>query len=97
VFSVLVHGDVEGAENVRRSISDWLCFMHLSPAGPAAELDRYIGYWKPYATSHTELDADTDIQEEVRNAARTLLEAVRSKLAGTFLTAGENLRPPRQK
>ena len=42
------------------------------PAGPAAELDRYIGYWKPYATSHDELDADTAMQEEVRNAARTL-------------------------
>ena len=33
LFSVVVHGDVEGAENVRRSISDWLCFMHLCPAG----------------------------------------------------------------
>ena len=44
VFSVVEHGDVEGAENVRRSISDWLCFMHLCPAGPTAELDRYIGY-----------------------------------------------------
>jgi multimeric flavodoxin WrbA len=97
VFSVVVHGDVEGAENVRRSISDWLCFMNLCPAGPTAELDRYIGYWKPYATSHAELDADTAIQEEVRNAARTLLEAVRGKLAGTFVTPGENLRPPRQK
>jgi multimeric flavodoxin WrbA len=54
VFSVVVHGDVEGAENVRRSISDWLCFMNLCPAGPTAELDRYIGYWKPHATSHAE-------------------------------------------
>ncbi len=97
VFSVVVHGDVEGAENVRRSISDWLCFMHLCPAGPTAELDRYIGYWKPYATSHADLDADTALQEEVRNAARTLLEAVRGKLEGKFVTAGENLRPPRQK
>jgi hypothetical protein len=33
----------------------------------------------------------------VRNAARTLLEAARSELAGTFASAGENLRPPRQK
>ena len=97
LFSVVVHGDVEGAENVRRSISDWLRFMHLYPAGPSAELDRYIGYWKPYATSHAELDADTAIQEEVRNAALTLLEAVRGKLAGTFVAAGEDLRPPRQK
>jgi multimeric flavodoxin WrbA len=96
-FSVVVHGDVEGVENVRRSISDWLCFMHLCPAGPMAELDRYIGYWKPYATSHADLDADSAVQEEVRNAARTLLEGVRAKLEGKFITAGEDLREPRQK
>ena len=97
LFSVVVHGDVEGAENVRRSISDWLCFMQLCPAGPAAELDRYIGYWKPYATSHDELDADVAIQEEVRNAAHTLLEGVQLNLAGKFPIAGGDLKPPRQK
>jgi multimeric flavodoxin WrbA len=97
IFSVVVHGDVEGAENVRRSISDWLRSMHLASAGTAAELDRYIGYWKPYATSHADLDADTAVQEEVRNAALTLLEAVRAKLAGKMVAAGENLREPRQK
>jgi multimeric flavodoxin WrbA len=97
LFSVVVHGDVEGVENVRRSISDWLCSMHLCPAGPGAELDRYVGYWKPYATSHADLDADSALQEEVRNAARTLLEGVQAKLAGRFTTAGEHLRQPRQK
>jgi multimeric flavodoxin WrbA len=97
LFSVIVHGDVEGAENVRRSISDWLCFMHLCPAGPSAEIDRYIGYWKPYATSHNELDADHAIQDEVRNAAQTLLDGVTAKRAGQFVVAGENLRLPRQK
>lgn len=97
LFSVVVHGDVEGAENVRRSISDWLSFMHLCPAGPVAELDRYIGYWKPYATSHDELDADQAIQEEVRNAARTLLEAVEAVRAGKQVAAGNDLPEPRQK
>ena len=97
LFSVVVHGDVEGAENVRRSISDWLRFMHLHPAGSTAELDRYIGYWKPYATSHDELDADTAIQEEVRNAARTLLGAVTLKLAGRFPSPGDDLKQPREK
>jgi multimeric flavodoxin WrbA len=97
LFSVVVHGDVEGAENVRRSISDWLCFMHLCPAGPSAALDPYIGYWKPYATSHADLDADTALQEEVRNAARTLLEGVEAKLSGKLVTVGEELRQPRQK
>jgi multimeric flavodoxin WrbA len=97
VFSVVVHGDVEGAENVRRSLSDWLCFMHLQSAGPVAELDRYIGYWKPYATSHDELDADTALQEEVRNAARALHEAVMAKRSGNLMAAGSGLRQPRQK
>jgi hypothetical protein len=82
---------------VRRSISDWLCFMHLCPAGPTAELDRYIGYWKPYATSHDELDADEAVQEEVRNAARALAEGVRATREGRMITAGNELEPPRQK
>jgi multimeric flavodoxin WrbA len=94
-FAVVVHGDVEGAENVRRAIADWLCFMHLCPAGPSAELDRYVGYWKPYATSHDELDADTAIQEEVRNAARTLLAGVQRDPMGEF--AGAELKAPRNK
>jgi multimeric flavodoxin WrbA len=97
LFSVIVHGDVEGAENVRRSISDWLRFMHLCPAGPSAELDRYIGYWKPYATSHEELDRDEALQEEVRNAAKTLLEGVKLNRAGKFAVAGIELKQPRQK
>jgi multimeric flavodoxin WrbA len=97
LFAVVVHGDVEGAENVRRSLADWLRFMHLRPAGRAAELDRYIGYWKPYATSHAELDADLAVQEEVRVAARTLLEAVRAARAGRLPAPGEHLEAPRQK
>ncbi len=97
VFSVVVHGDVEGAENVRRSLSDWLRFMDLVPAGVNAELDRYIGYWQPYATSHEALDADSAMQEEVRNAARTLVEAAKANHAGELLVAGRDLTPPRQK
>lgn len=97
VFSVVVHGDVEGAENVRRSLSDWLRFMDLTPAGVNAELDRYIGYWKPYATAHDELDADEAMQGEVRNAALTLAEAAHAKHAGKLLQAGARLKPPRQK
>lgn len=97
LFACVVHGDVEGAENVRRSITDWLCFMNLCPAGPKAVLDRYVGYWKPYATSHDELDADTAIQEEVKNAARTLLEGVQADRAGKLAAAGTGLESPRRK
>jgi multimeric flavodoxin WrbA len=97
LFSVVVHGDVEGAENVRRAISDWLCFMHMSSAGSKAELDRYIGYWKPYATSHAELDRDAALQQEVANAAKTLIEAVIAAQSGRLIQAGEGLSDPRQK
>ena len=97
LFSVVVHGDVEGAENVRRSLSDWLRFMKLAPAGPAAELDRYVGYWKPYATSHDEFDADADLHDEVRNAALALAEGVMEQRAGRFKILGTTLEEPRQK
>ena len=97
LFSVVVHGDVEGAENVRRSISDWLRFMELTPAGPQAELDRYIGYWKPYATSHEELDHDPAVIEEVRNAACSLAEGVISLRAGRFQIPGSHLTEARSK
>lgn len=97
LFAVVVHGDVEGAENVRRSISDWLRFMHLAPAGTAAEIDRYIGYWKPYATSHDDLDADTDIRAEVHNAAKTLLAGVNAMRSGRTVEPHPELVPVRQK
>jgi hypothetical protein len=47
--------------------------MGLIDAGRAARLDRYIGYYEPYATSHDVLDRDTAIMEEVRNAARAVV------------------------
>lgn len=97
LFSVVVHGDSEGAENVRRSLADWMRSIHMESAGADAELDRYIGYWKPYATSHDALDQDTAIQDEVRNAARTLNEALRARRAGKFHQAGQSIEEPRQK
>lgn len=50
-----------------------------------------------HATSHGELDGDEAVQEEVRNAARTLLEAVRAKREGRLVGAGQDLNRPRQK
>jgi multimeric flavodoxin WrbA len=97
VFSVVVHGDVEGAENVRRSVSDWLKFMKFTPAGPDAEIDRYIGYWEPYATSHEALDRDTDMQAEVRIAAEQLARALKARRSGELVTTYEGLESPRQK
>jgi len=97
IFSVVVHGDVEGAENVRRSLSDWLRFMKLIPAGPEAELDRYIGYWEPYATSHEALDKDQAIKAEVRIAAIELARACAARRDGRLISTSEGLTSPRQK
>ncbi|MBV9520027.1 MAG: flavodoxin family protein [Hyphomicrobiales bacterium] len=97
LYAVVAHGDAEGAEGVRRSLSDWLTAMHLVSAGRLAELDRYIGYYEPYALNHEELDSDEAIKTEVRNAARTLLEAVLAKRAGKMIEAGKDLREAREK
>ena len=96
-FAVVVHGDAAGVENLRRSLVDWLEDIGLVSAGRKAELDRYLGYYKPYATSHDELDADTKLQEEVRNAARALVEAVRLMRRGELAKPDAKLRDPRPK
>jgi hypothetical protein len=70
--------------------------MELVPAGGAAIVDRYIGYYEPYATSHDELDRDADFQEEVRNAARTLVGAV-GRLRAGVLPPDQGLKTPRPK
>lgn len=94
-FSVVVHGDAVGAETLRRNIHDWLRDMELVPAGGAASIDRYIGYYEPYATSHEALDRDEAIQQEVRNAARALLTTVGRVRAGGLRE--EDLPSPRPK
>ena len=82
MFSVVVHGDAAGVETLRRILTDWLTDIGLIQAGHKALLDRYVGYYGAYATSHDALDRDTDLQEEVRTAARTLVRAVRMRRRG---------------
>jgi multimeric flavodoxin WrbA len=84
VFSLVVHGDTVGAETLRRSLSDWLTDMKLLPAMAQGGIDRYIGYYEPYATSHDALDKDTAVQHETRNAAKALVDAIALMRAGKF-------------
>ena len=95
-FGLVVHGDVEGVQTLRRSLADWLLGMGLVDAGLAAQLDRYIGYYQPYATSHDALDRDQAVFEETRNVARALLEQVRRLRAGETAPDAA-LRRPRPK
>jgi multimeric flavodoxin WrbA len=88
VYGVVVHGDVAGIEGARRALSDWLDWMGLIDAGDQARLDRFIGYYEPYATSHDTLDKDENVQEETRNVARAVARVTaalrQGKLAGAF-------------
>jgi multimeric flavodoxin WrbA len=95
-FSIVVHGDAAGAEAVRRALHDWLLDMALVPAAGAGIIDRYVGYYEPYATSHGALDRDEALVEEVRNAARSLLQAVADLRAGRR-PPDAGLRSPRPK
>jgi multimeric flavodoxin WrbA len=96
-FGILVHGDAAGAEALRRALTDWLRDMDLVPAGPHATVDRYIGYYEPYATSHQALDRDEAVQEEARNVARTVVAAVRLMRDGRFERPDGGLPDPRPK
>ena len=100
VYGLVVHGDVAGTDDSRRALSDWLDWldwMGLMDAGAQARLDRYIGYYEPYASSHEALDQDEAIQEEVRNVARCVASAVVELRAGRLQAALPMLKRPRQK
>jgi multimeric flavodoxin WrbA len=97
LFAVVVHGDAEGADTLRRSLVDWLTDMKLVPASPTATIDRYVGYYEAYATSHEALDRDVRLQEEVRVAAHALINAVALSRAGRWPRADEGLKDPRPK
>lgn len=83
LFSVVVHGDVEGTENVRRSIADWLRFMKLAPAGPAAELDRRSAQRRPDACRSADGPACGSNENSRLDAGRT--EAEIAQLVGSRL------------
>ena len=97
VYGVVVHGDVAGIDGTRRALSDWLDWMGLIDAGAGARLERYIGYYEPYATSHEALDADTAVQDEVKRAARAVTIAVGLMRDGRLHQGDENLPKPRTK
>lgn len=96
-FSVVVHGDVEGVETLRRMLTDWLLTLVLIPAGTKSQVGAYIGYMQPYATSHDDLDRDKGFQDETRNAARALVQAVRKLRRGALEPPDAGIEEPRPK
>ena len=96
-FGIVVHGDSVGAETCRRFLADWLTDMELISAGGRAEIDGYVGYMKPYATSHRDLDEDRAFQEQVRNVALALGAAVDLARTGHLEDPGKGLEDPQPK
>jgi hypothetical protein len=60
-------------------------------------MDGYVGYMKPYATSHESLDENESFQAEVKNVARTLGAAVMLSTSGKLANPGEGLVEPTPK
>ncbi len=96
-YGVVVHGDVAGIEMTRRGLTDWLDRMGLIDSGSKSKLDRFIGYYETYAMSHEALDSDTDFQEEVRNVAQSVANAVKELRAGKLSKPSHAFSSPRPK
>jgi hypothetical protein len=64
---------------------------------PKAALGRYNGCSEPYAASHDALDRDKDVREDVRNASRAVVDAIREARAGRLSMQGAELESRRPK
>ncbi len=95
VYSVVVHGDAQGVDELKNSLSSWLSEMMLIPAGQLGHLSRYIGYYQSYAESHESLNKDA-IWEELTTACQSLalsIEAKRTQKLESFTPHLKETRP----
>ena len=97
VYGIVAHGDTADVEAVSGALAGWLDWTGFISCGAESVVDRYIGYYEPYATSHQALDKDTAIQEEARNVARAVARAVKMLRAGTLSVPDKGLISPRPK
>lgn len=79
LFSVLVHGDAAGVDQLRTALVSWLKDMHLLSVN---DLSRYIGYLGSYAESHEALENDQDLFVELQNMSLGLAQAIVAARAG---------------
>lgn len=96
-FAIVAHGDAAGPENLRRMLADWLTDIGMIQAGPQAALDLWIGWYRPYATSHEDLDADPNTFAQVQNAALSLAAMVKQLRNGEYRAPDAGLHNPREK
>jgi hypothetical protein len=80
---------------MRRLLSEWLTDIGLIQAGPSAVFDAWVGYYRPYATSHEDRDADRDTFKRVENLS--LIELVAQLRSGRYGRPDEGLHSPKEK
>lgn len=97
VFSVIVHGDTMGVDDLKNAITSWLNEIMLIPSSVYGQLGRYIGYFGTYAESHLELDKDHALMEEVKLSAEALAMNVTAERSKKLDTQVPNLHDPRPK
>ena len=97
MFSLVVHGDAVGVDNVTSGLQGWLGDLGLIEAGHQSQVGRYIGYMESYAASHEALDKAQSVQDETANAARALVHAVKMVRRGELKQPDRGLREPRPK
>lgn len=97
MFSLVIHGDATGVDDLKNSLTDWLEEMELIPVTNHGVLARYVGYMGSYAESHEALDKDTDMMDEVKNAAKALTVAVGAYRHHQFEALNLQLQEPRPK
>jgi multimeric flavodoxin WrbA len=79
-YGVVVHGD--DAHATRTALNGWFDGMGMVDSDSFATLDCYLGYHEPSAGAEPVLRRDADLQAEVRNVARAVVNAVAELRAG---------------
>ncbi len=88
-YGVVVHGQGAAMDTTRPLLTGWLDAMGMVDSDSFATLDRHVGYHEP-SLDEQAAQGDEDCQEEVRNVARAVRNAV------TELRAGR-LSPPERR
>ena len=83
--------------DLRRMRVDWLTDTGIVQAGPAASLDTWIGWYRPYATSHDDLDDEAALFTRVGRAALSLAAMVAQLRSGSHRAPNAGLHNPREK
>ena len=72
-FTMFVHGDADGLDNVEHAISETFKWYGLTEI---KNNNQYIGYYKPYSDSHMHLDKDKGVWESIELQTKELVKAV---------------------